>query len=143
MYNSLSTYCLNTVHSTHRRGEPVELIEQLQHCSLHLSVARLLAVKSLRPNRIQLINEDNRRRLLLRQGERIAHQLRPVADEHLDELRAGQLEEAGLGLGRACARHQRLTRPRRSVEQHPLGARVGNKIPTQKNPLKMFFLGFF
>jgi hypothetical protein len=135
--------------NAHRRGEPVELIEQLQHSPLHLPVARLLAVKPLRPNRVQLIDKDNSRRLLLRQREGVPHQLRPVADEHLDELRAGQLEEAGLGLGRACAGHQRLASARRPVEQHPLfGPGLAIRIPPKKThpkkPLKMFiFILFF
>ncbi len=118
--------------NAHRRGEPVQLIEQLQHCPLHLPVARLLAVEPLRTNRIQLIDKDNRRRLFLRQRESIAHQLRPVADEHLHELRSGQLEEAGLGLGRACAGHQRLACARRPVEQHTLGPGLAIKNPPKK-----------
>ena len=36
--------------------------------------------------------------LLLREGERVAHELRAVADEHLDQLRARELEEARVRL---------------------------------------------
>ena len=39
-------------------------------------------------DRVELVNEDDRGLLLLRQGEGVAHELRAVADEHLDQLRA-------------------------------------------------------
>ena len=66
-------------------AEPVQLVEKLQHGPLHLPVSRLLTVEPLRPNGVQLVDEDDRGRLLLCQRERVAHQLCAVSNEHLEE----------------------------------------------------------
>ena len=71
-------------------------------------------------NGIQLVDEDDRRRLLLGQREGVSHQLGAVSDEHLDQLRPGKLQEGGLGLGGARARHQGLAGAGRAVQQHAL-----------------------
>ena len=101
--------------------ESVELIEQLQHGSLHLSVSSLLGVEPLGADGVQLVDEDDGRRLLLGEGEGVPHELGAVPDEHLHELRPRQLQEAGVGLRRARPRHQRLARAGRAVHQHSLG----------------------
>ena len=46
---------------------------------------------------VNLINEDNTRRLLLGLLEHIAHPGGAYADEHLDKVRAGNREERHLG----------------------------------------------
>ena len=48
---------------------------------------------------------------------RVPHQLGAVANEHLHELRPRELEEARVGPRGARARHQRLARARRAVQQ--------------------------
>ena len=101
--------------------EAVELIEQLQHGALHFAIAGLLAVEALGADGVQLVDEYDGGRLLLGERERVAHQLGAVTDEHLHELRTGQLQEGRLGLRSAGARQQRLARARRAVEQHALG----------------------
>ena len=69
-------------------------------------------------NGIQLINEDNGRRLFLGQSEGVPHQLGSVPDEHLHQLRPGQLQEGGLGLGSTGTCQQRLASAWGAVQQN-------------------------
>ena len=71
--------------------------------------------------RVELVDEDDRRRPLARLLEQIAHARRAHADEHLDELRAGDGEERHPGLAGDRAREQRLAGARRADQQHALG----------------------
>ena len=64
-------------------AETVQLVQEFQHCPLHLTVTTLLGVKSFGTNSIQLINEDNSWRLLFGELEGIPDQLRTIANEHL------------------------------------------------------------
>jgi hypothetical protein len=66
-------------------AKTVELIQQLQHRPLHLTIATLLRVEPLRADGVQLVDEDDGGSLLFRQLERIADQFSAVTDEHLDE----------------------------------------------------------
>jgi len=50
---------------------------------------------------VELVDEDDGGGFLFGEGEAVADQLCAVADEHLDELRAGELEEGSVGLGGA------------------------------------------
>jgi hypothetical protein len=45
------------------RGEPVELVEQLQHGALHFAVAAQVAVEALGSDGVDLVDEDDARRL--------------------------------------------------------------------------------
>lgn len=63
-----------------------------------------------RTDGIDLVYENDAGRLLLGQRKRVAHHLGAVTDEHLHQRRPSQLEEGGVGLGGARARHQRLAR---------------------------------
>ena len=65
-------------------AETVELVEELQHRPLDLTVAALLRVKPLGADGVQLVDEDDGGRLLLCQLKRVADELGAVADEHLD-----------------------------------------------------------
>ena len=65
-------------------AEAVELVEQLQHGSLDLSLSGLLGVEPLGADGVQLVDEDDGRRLLLGQGERVSNEFGAVADEHLE-----------------------------------------------------------
>ena len=60
-------------------------------------------------------------RVLLGLLEQVAHARGADADEHLDEVGAGDREERHAGLARDRARQQRLAGARRAVEQHALG----------------------
>ena len=102
-------------------GEPVELVEQLEHGALHLAVAVGVRVESLGSDGVDLIDEDDRGRLLLGQGERVPHELGAVADEHLHQQRTRELQVRGVGLSGARAGDEGLAGSRRAVEQHTLG----------------------
>lgn len=69
-------------------------------------------------NGIQLVNEDNGRRLFLGQSEGVPHQLGSVPDEHLHQLGPGQLQEGGLGLGGTGTCQQRLAGAWGAVQQN-------------------------
>jgi hypothetical protein len=45
--------------------EPIKLIQQLQHCPLHLSITALVRVKSFRSDSIELIDPLSRLRFAL------------------------------------------------------------------------------
>ena len=66
--------------------------------------------------------------LLLGQGKGVPDQLCAVADEHLDQLGTGQLEEGGLGLGGAGTGHQGLARAGWTVQQDSLWEKKQNFV---------------
>ena len=65
--------------------------------------------------------KDDARRLLLRLVEHVANARRADADEHLDEIRAGDGEKRHLRLAGDRFRQQRLAGTRRPDHQHALG----------------------
>ncbi len=73
------------------------------------------------PDRVELVDEDDRRRRLLGLGEQVAHPRGADADDRLDELRRGDREERGVRLAGDRAREQRLARAGRAREQHAVG----------------------
>src|SRR5580765_7797627 len=64
---------------------------------------------------VDLVHEDDARVGLFRLLEQVAHARGADADEHLDEVRAGDGEERDAGLARDRAREQRLTGTGRPV----------------------------
>ena len=89
--------------------EAVHLDEQLIQRLLALVVAAAEARAALPAHRIDLVDEHDARRILLRLLEHVAHARGADAHEHLDEVRAGDREERHAGLARDRAREQRLT----------------------------------
>src|SRR5207302_6151634 len=71
-------------------------------------------------DRVDLVDEDDARRVLLALLEQIADSARADADEHLDEVRAADREERHAGLARDRAREQRLAGARRAHHQDAL-----------------------
>src|SRR4029079_17064989 len=69
-------------------------------------------------DRVELVDEDDRRGRLLGLLEEVADTRRPDADDRLHELRRGGREERRLGLAGDGAREERLAGARRAVEQH-------------------------
>ncbi|CAN8007616.1 unnamed protein product, partial [Ixodes pacificus] len=102
-------------------AEPIQLVEQLEHGPLDFAVSCLLRVEALRADGVQFVDEDDGRRLFLGEREGVSHQLGAVADEHLNELRSGELQERRLGLGGTRAGHQRLAGAGRSVQEDTFG----------------------
>ena len=103
------------------RVEAVHLDEQLVERLLALVVAAAEARAALAADRVDLVDEDDARRVLLGLLEQVAHAGGADADEHLDEVRAGDRVERHARLARDRARQQGLAGAGRAVEQHALG----------------------
>src|SRR6185437_15859619 len=101
--------------------EAVELDEQLVQRLLTLVVAAAEASTSVPPDRVDFVDEYDRRRVGLGLLEQVAHTGSADADEHLDEVRARDRVERHAGLASHRPGEQRLAGAWRSVEQHTLG----------------------
>src|SRR4249919_1454093 len=101
--------------------EPVHLDQELVQGLLALVVAAAHAGPAVAADGVDLVHEDDAGRVLLGLLEQVAHPARADADEHLDEVRAGDREEGDAGLAGDGAGEQRLTGAGRAVEQHALG----------------------
>ena len=102
-------------------AEAVHLDQQLVQRLLALVVAAAQAGAALAADGVDLVDEDDARAVLLGLLEQVAHAGRADADEHLDEVGAGDREERHAGLARDGAGQQRLAGSGRPVEQHALG----------------------
>ena len=101
--------------------EAVHLDEQLVEGLLALVVAAAHAGAAVAADRVDLVDEDDRGGVGLGLLEQVAHAAGADADEHLDEVRAGDREERHAGLAGHGARQQRLAGAGRPEEQHALG----------------------
>jgi hypothetical protein len=98
--------------------EPIHLDQQLVQRLLALVIAAAEPGAAMTADRIDFVDEDDARRILLRLLEHIAHAARADADEHLDEVGARNGEERHVGFARDRARDQRFTGARRADQQH-------------------------
>ena len=98
--------------------EAVHLDQELVEGLLALVVAAAEAGAAMAADRVDLVDEDDAGRVLLRLLEHVAHAGGADADEHLDEVRAGDGEERHVGLARDGAGGQGLTGAGRADEQH-------------------------
>jgi hypothetical protein len=71
-------------------------------------------------DRVKLVDEDDRRCRLLGLREQVTHPRCAHPDDRLDELRGRDREERCVRLAGHRASQQRLTRPRRARQQHPV-----------------------
>ena len=101
--------------------EAVHLDEQLVERLLALVVTAAQAGAAVAADGVDLVHEDDAGRVLLGLLEEVAHARGADADEHLDEVRAGDREERHARLAGDRAGQQRLAGARRPVEQHALG----------------------
>ena len=69
-------------------------------------------------NRVELVDEDDRGRMISCLGEELPDASRPEAREHLDERRRALRVELRTRLVGGCACEQRLPCSRRAVQQH-------------------------
>ena len=104
-----------------RVAEAVHLDQQLVQRLLAFVVAAAKAGAALAADRVDLVDEDDARAVLLGLLEQVADAGGADADEHLDEVRARDGEERHPGLARHGAGQQRLAGAGRAVEQHALG----------------------
>ena len=102
------------------RLEAVHLGEHLVERLLALVVATTEPGAALATDGVDLVDEDDRRCLLARRLEQIAHAGRADADEHLHEVGAGHGDERHAGFARDRAGDERLACSRRPDEEHPL-----------------------
>ena len=98
--------------------EAVHLDEQLVERLLALVVAAAEAGAAMAADRVDLVHEDDAGRHLLRLLEEVADTRRADADEHLDEVGAGDREERDARLTGDRSREQRLAGARRPVQEH-------------------------
>ena len=99
------------------RLEPVHLDEQLVERLLALVVAAAETGAAMPADRVDLVDEDDAGRVLLALLEHVAHAAGADADEHLDEVRAGDREEGHVGLAGDRAGEQGLAGAGRADEQ--------------------------
>jgi hypothetical protein len=98
--------------------EAVHLDQQLVQRLLALVVAAAEAGATMTADRVDFVDEDDARRVLLRLLEHVAHAARADADEHLDEVRTRNGEERHIGFAGDGARDQRLAGAGRADQQH-------------------------
>ena len=98
--------------------EAVHLDQDLVQGLLALVVAAAEAGAALAADRVDLVHEDDAGRVALGLVEEVTHAGGADADEHLDELGAGDGEEGHAGLARDGAGEQRLAGAGRADEQH-------------------------
>ncbi len=99
------------------RVEAVHLDEDLVEGLLALVVAAAEAGAALAADRVDLVDEDDARRVALGLVEQVAHAAGADADEHLHELGAGDAEEGHAGLAGDRAGHERLAGARRAHQE--------------------------
>src|SRR5690606_21525856 len=100
--------------------EPVHLDEQLVEGLLALVVAAAHAGTAVAPDGVDLVDEDDGRRVLLRLFEQVAHAAGAHAHEHLDEVRPRDRVERNVRLTSDRAREKGLAGSGRAIEQHTL-----------------------
>ena len=105
--------------------EAVHLDQQLIERLLALVVSAAETRAALAADRVDLVDEDDARRALLRLLEEVAHARRADADEHLDEVRARDREERHARLAGDGARASSvLPEPGGPSSSTPLGMRA-------------------
>ncbi len=97
-------------------------------------------------DRVNFVDEDDARRILLALFKEIAHAACAHADEHLHEVRTRNREERHVRFTSNGSRQQRFPRPRRSDQQHALGNSPAQllellRIFQELNNLLQLFLG--
>ena len=101
--------------------EAVHLDEQLVERLLALVVAAAQAGAAVTPDGVDLVHEDDARRVLLGLLEEVAHARGADADEHLDEVGARDAEERHARLAGDGPGEQGLAGSGRAVQQDALG----------------------
>ena len=103
------------------RLEAVHLDEQLIQRLLAFVVTAAKAGAAMTADRVDLVDEDNARRVLLALLEEVANTRRADADKHLDEVGTRNREEGNVRFARDRARQQGLAGSRGAHHQHALG----------------------
>mmetsp|Transcript_7856 Transcript_7856/g.23167 ORF Transcript_7856/g.23167 Transcript_7856/m.23167 type:complete len:226 (+) Transcript_7856:1406-2083(+) len=126
--------------------ESIHLHKDLVDGLLTLVIATSEASTTLTTNRINLINENNARSILLRLREDITHTRRTHTNEHFNKLRTRNRDEWDSSLTSHGLGQQSLARTRRSVKNDttrdaaPIG-RVHLRLLKEINDLRKLELG--
>jgi hypothetical protein len=99
----------------------VHLIEKFQQDPLDLSICAGLRVKTLRRNRIDLINKDDTRGILLGQSKDVPHHPGPFTQVLLHELGPVHPDKGGTRVMGDGLDEHRLARARRPVQEDAPG----------------------
>mmetsp|Transcript_17068 Transcript_17068/g.33393 ORF Transcript_17068/g.33393 Transcript_17068/m.33393 type:complete len:370 (-) Transcript_17068:293-1402(-) len=113
------------------RSKTIKLVEELQHSTLHLTVTRLVTIKTLTTNGINLVDKNNRTTILAlftSEFKGITHKLRTITDEHLHKLGSCDLKENAIGLGSAGTCQEGLASSRRAIQKSTLGSLDSNSL---------------
>ena len=102
------------------RFEAVHFDQQGIQRLLAFVVTAAQARAAMAAHGVNFVDEDDAGRVLLALFEQVAHAACADADEHFDEVRAGDREERNVRLSRNGPRQQRLTRSRRPDQQNAL-----------------------
>jgi len=108
--------------NAHTRIEPIHFRKQLIERLFLLVMPAAWKINAARASqRVEFVDEYDRRRAFPRLPEKIADARSADTDEHFDEFRAGNREEWNVGLSGDGARQQRLAGTGRPDEQQALG----------------------
>ena len=124
-------------------AEAVELDEQLVQRLVVLAVVG--AAGACAPDRVELVDEDDRRRVLARLLEELADSGCSEPGEHLDERRCAGRVEVCARLVRGRLREQRLARFPAARRGEPLGTRApsrSNFLRSRRNSTTSFSSSF-
>jgi hypothetical protein len=126
--------------------EAVHLDQQLVEGLLALVVAAAEARAAMAADGVDFVDEDDAGRVLLGLLEHVAHAAGADADEHLDEVRAGDREERHARLAGDGAGEQGLAGAGRADQQGALGNLAAQalelaRVLQEVDDLLQFFLG--
>ena len=127
--------------------EAIHLDQQLVQGLLALVMTAAEAGAAMAADRIDFVDEDDARRVLLGLVEHVAHAAGADADEHLDEIGTGNGEERHFRFAGDGARQQRLAGAGRADHQHAARNAAAQflefaRIAQELDQLADFFLGF-
>mmetsp|Transcript_2138 Transcript_2138/g.2898 ORF Transcript_2138/g.2898 Transcript_2138/m.2898 type:complete len:205 (-) Transcript_2138:471-1085(-) len=110
-----------------RRLKPIQLIQQFKHRSLHfrISTTRTAACTS---NTINLIHKNYTRSSLTRHHKQLTNHTRTFPNILLHKLSTRHTHKGTIRMMRHSPRQQRLTRPRRPIQQHTLRLRHTQRL---------------
>ena len=103
------------------RFEAVHFDQQLVQGLLALVVPAAQAGATMTPHRVDFVDKDDARRVLLALLEQVADAACAHADEHLHKVGTGDAEERHVGFAGHGARQQGFAGSRRSHQQHAFG----------------------
>ncbi len=129
------------------RFEAVHLDQQLVQGLLALVVSAAQAGAAMAADRVDFVDEDDARRVLLALLEQVADAARAHAHEHLHEVRTRDAEERNVGFAGHRPRQQRLAGSRRPNQQHAFGNASAQllellRLAQELDDLLQLFLGF-